>query len=236
MVELEVTIISAWRDQLNEIRRRDTARVIFGADQHQYQSTPVGLSEIARVEAALGVGLPAEFREFLSEIGYGAGPYYGIWSPDAAVAEIQSLAADYEADVGGRIIPAAEFPLSAVEVSAVEARIAAGSKSPAFESDWPCCGCIPICHHGCTYWSVLVLAGPFTGCVWDLACFEGFSGEWLPACRPSGYWVPGKSSRELPPLPSPPTFSVWFNGWIEQCLADLPALRSWRWPWSRPDH
>jgi hypothetical protein len=132
------------------------------------------------------------------------------------------LAQDYEAEQGDPVRPAAVFSLSANDLRDIEAKLASGDKSPAAERDWPCSGCLPICDQGCTFWSVLVLSGEFVGRVWDVACFTGHSGQWLPARRPPGWWEFGMPHpRELPRLPSPPTFSEWFSGWVERCLTDL---------------
>jgi hypothetical protein len=165
-------------------------------------------------------------------MGHGAGPYYGLWSPAESLAELQGLSEDYEAEMGMPIRPDESFPLTADDLRAIEARIVAGDTSPAAEGVWPCSGCLPICHQGCTFWSVLVLTGEFAGRVWDVACFMGFDGQWLPARRPPGMVGAGMPHpRELPPLPRPPTFGEWYAGWIERCLTDLPAQhRRWfRW-------
>jgi hypothetical protein len=219
-----VRITDSLRNQLAELRRRDQNCKVFGASTHLYRSTPVSAAEVARLESALGVALPPEYRQFLLDIGYGAGPYYGVWGPNGSLAEIQGLAQDYEREEGKLVQPSAPFALTPNDLRTIEAGFAAGEKCPAAERDWPCSGCLPICHQGCTFWSVLVLTGHFVGRVWDVAFFIGYSGEWLPARRPPGWWETGMPPpRELPRLPSPPTFGEWFNGWVERCLSDLPA-------------
>jgi hypothetical protein len=207
---------------LAELRRRDRRLKVFGASKHQYRSTPVAGAELAALEGALGVPLPPEYRDFLLRVGHGAGPYYGVWSPQESLSEIRSLAQEYEAEEGKPVCPAEAFPLTGADLRGIEARVAAGDKSPWAERDWPCGGCLPICHQGCTFWSVLVLTGEFVGRVWDVACFVGYSGEWLPARRPPGWWEFGmRHPRELPRLPNPPTFGEWFAGWVERSLTDL---------------
>ncbi|WP_162671383.1 SMI1/KNR4 family protein [Gemmata massiliana] len=168
-----------------------------------------------RVESALGVSLPAEYRDLMLQLGYGAGPYYGLWSPGKSLNEFRGWAQEYEAEEGRPVRPTDLFPLAADDLRDVEVR--------PVDRDWPCDGCIPICHQGCTFWSVLVLTGAFAGRVWDVACFAGFSGEWVPACRPPGWWDPGTPHPgQLPPLPRPPTLVEWFAGWTERCLTNLP--------------
>ena len=189
---------------------------------HQYRSTTVEEAEVRRLEAELRVPLPAEYREFLLSVGSGAGPYYGVWGPAKAMSELRGLAQEYEAEEGKAVSPAAAFPLTAEDLQCIESRFAAGVEAVWVERDWPCDGCLPICEQGCTFYTVLGLTGKFAGRVFDLNNAVGYCGEWLPARRPPGWWEFGMPHpRELPRLPSPPTFGEWFAGWVERCLVDL---------------
>lgn len=210
--------------QLADLSRLDPSRKVFGARKHQYRSTPVTEPEVRRVEVELGVPLPAEYRDFLLRVGSGAGPYHGVWGPAEALAEWRGLAQQYEAEEGKAIRPAAPFQLTADDLRGIESRFAAGIEPVWVERDWPCDGCLPICEQGCTFYSVLALTGEFAGRVFDLNNAVGDCGEWLPARRPPGWWEFGlPHPRELPRLPSPPTFGEWFLGWVERCRTDLAA-------------
>ena len=158
-------------------------------------------------------------------VGSGAGPYYGVWGAAEALSELRVLAQDYEAEGGVAVTPADPFPLTAEDLRGVESRFAAAADGPWVERDWPCGGCLPICDQGCTFYSVLALAGEFAGRVFDLNNDAGYCGEWLPARRPPGWWGSGRPHpSELPRLPSPPTFREWFSGWVERCRIDLTAV------------
>jgi hypothetical protein len=158
-------------------------------------------------ERSLGVALPVGYREFLLQVGFGCGPYYGIWSPTEVLTEVESLS--FDAKEVKRATPADAFPLKDVS-------------SQIQNQEWPSSGCIPIGDQGCTFWSVLVLEGVFRGSVWDVACFVGLDGQWLPARRPTGLIDLDRSvAKELPALGKPPEFVEWFEGWIERCLVDL---------------
>ncbi|HEY1064847.1 MAG TPA: SMI1/KNR4 family protein [Pirellulales bacterium] len=209
-------------DQLAELARLDPNRKVFGAAKHGYQCTRADHSDLLNLETALGTALPVEYRRFLLEVGYGAGPYYGIWNPAESLAELQSLAQDYEAEEGRPVRTTDAFPLSRNDADTFDETVGSDGGPVAIESEWPCGGCLPICHHGCTFWSVLVLRGEFVGRIWDVACFVGYSGEWAPGRRAPGWWEFGMPHpRKLPRLPSPPTFEEWYRGWIERCLTDL---------------
>lgn len=208
----------AFAERLDEVRRRDHTYSVFGANTHLYWNRPVSPADLAQLEVDSGVPLPPEYATFMQDVGYGAGPYYGLWSPRVSLAEIRALGHEYEQKTGTPISPALPFPFRASTLRDIDARAAAGARPAVAEQDWPCSGCLPICDQGCTFSSVLVLNGDFAGHVWDLACFSGFSGEWMPAQRPPGT-LHGRVVLE--PLPRPPTFAEWFVGWLEQCEADL---------------
>lgn len=210
------------RELLNEVRRIGTGFKVFGAGGHRYHSTPVPEAEVEAVERELGVGLPPEYRRFLFDVGHGAGPYYGLYPPRQAAAEIDGLCAELEGEVGTRVRPLDRFPLTADDVTRIDQRVDAGDRAPWAKRDWPSGGCLPLGHQGCTFYSVLVLTGEFTGRVWDVVCYTGYDGEWLPARRPPGWWAFGMPNpKPLPPLPRPPTFGEWYAGWLERCLTDL---------------
>jgi hypothetical protein len=74
---------SALRGEVRLLARLDRRhagrrRRVFGADQHGYRSSPVSLADVQDLEEYAGTALPDDFRQFLLNVGSGAGPYYGI--------------------------------------------------------------------------------------------------------------------------------------------------------------
>ena len=206
---------------LSEVRRRDRALRVFGAERHRYETRRVADAELAAFERNLGVALPAEYRVFLEEVGWGAGPYYGLWSPAESSRELVDLRDDATA------APSAARPF-------VLTSPADGGTDPIM-APYPTEGVVPIAHHGCTFWTLLVTAGGAPGTVWDVACYEGEEGEYIPSARAPGL-LPTLTKfaalPTLPALPSPPTFLEWYEGWVTRCLTDLSpprenVLRSW---------
>jgi hypothetical protein len=208
------------RERNVELRASDHSLKIFGSEKHGYVSTPVDPAEVDRFEAELGTPLPAEFRNFLLELGYGAGPYYGIWSPQESPREVRMLIQDYMSEERKEVHANWPFPLTSAELDSILAQRADGKFCPA-EHDWPCSGCVAIRDQGCTFWSVLILKGEFAGRVWDLANFVGYSGQLLPATCPPGIVSIGFPALKLEPLPTPPTFGEWYRGCIDRCMSDL---------------
>ncbi len=203
----EVTLIfDRIRDGFSKLRKLDRKFQVFGSSQHQYRSTPLLLNALEDFERSIGVILPTGYREFLLQIGFGCGPYYGVWSPTEVLTEVESLFFEEGENCAFLSDP---FPLKEVTTEIQK-------------HDWPSGGCIPIGHQGCTFWSVLVLEGAFRGRVWDVACYVGIDGEWLPARRPTGR-IDFKNSapKELPSLTEPPEFVEWVDGWVTRCLVDL---------------
>lgn len=213
-------ITESLRQRLQELSRRDPTFAVFGASSHLYRSKPVSASAIAQFESEHRVTLPPDYAEFLQVIGKGAGPYYGLFSPQDSLTEIRYLEPFKTLNPAN---PALPFPIHTSHLQEIEVQALAGKMPAVTVQKWPCNGCLPISFHGCTFWSVVVLNGDFAGRVWDVANFTGDIGEWQPARRPSGLL----SERSLlKPLARPPTFTEWFVGWLEQCEADLSAAEA----------
>lgn len=159
---------------------------------------------------------------FCSKSGTGPARNYGIRRPEDSATGIAGLCDELEGETGTRARPADPFPLTSADLRQIDERVVAGDRRPWAERLWPSGGCLPICDQGCTSASVLILAGEFAGRVWDVACFVGYDGEWLPARRPPGWWEFGMPHpAPLPPLIRPPTFEEWYEGWLDRCVTDL---------------
>jgi hypothetical protein len=182
----------------------------------------VSESDVATCEQELGCALPEDFRRFLMEVGAGAGPYYGVWGLQPSVAWLQHLAAELVTEEGIEIKPSQPFPLTGEHLRDIEGKIRAQSNHPWAAATYPNHGFLPICHQGCTFWSVLVLEGEFAGKMWDVGNHTAQRGQWRPARRhPDFLFSRDPARKALPPLPATPTFVDWYSGWLERCLLDL---------------
>lgn len=64
---------------VNKARDADPGLKVFGASGHKYQfESPVDMSEIHDYEQKYGLKLPENYVRILTELGCGAGPYYGL--------------------------------------------------------------------------------------------------------------------------------------------------------------
>lgn len=194
---LDLDELKKVRDQLGFLSKHPGVPV-FGKEKHLFHSTTHSRSEIECFEQRIGIRLPEDFREFLRTIGSGAGPYYGILSPTKILVEIQSFE-------GAQPNPALPFFLNSNDVASI------GKRPELPRSSWPCDGCIPICHQGCAYYSVLVTSGECRGTMWDVAAHDLDEALWLPARRPPGLM---QSSY----LSFAPTFWDWYTAWINNIV------------------
>jgi hypothetical protein len=205
--------------RVGALRQRPGFSKVFGAEKHRFQLRRHTEEEVALLELHLGVGMPDSFRQFLMEMGSGAGPYYGIWSPDELLENFARIQGYLDEDQP-RPSPAKAFGLKINDATEVERRMREETPRLWLAMPWPTDGCVPICYQGCTYWSALITAGECAGTVWDVACNQGTDGEWLPARRP-----PARLDirRKLLEIPYPPVFLDWYEAWVEQVEADCQA-------------
>lgn len=165
------------REAIAEQAAADPRHKRFGAAAHRYQlRAPIAEARLVEIEAAAGVQLPPDYRDFLLELGDGgAGPYYGLCPLDQP-AQLAQLG-------GGFHPPAAPGEQAPWRGVALLAHL----------------GCGYLAH-------LVVDAGPHRGEVWlDLgsvaapACiaphFLGFYNRWLRALQqaewPPSYVEPG---------------------------------------------
>ncbi len=214
--------------KLNHLRTLDKRYQVFGAYSHQYKSIHLSESKIRAVEAELGVRLPEEYRRFLQVIGYGAGPYYGLYGPDEILSDLRALKnGSYGESI--RIQEASKpFPITPAQADVCYRTMSEGRRA-SIEVDWPTDGYIPICNEGCTFLTCLVTAGELVGTLWSYAMYESdfnrsFPIDWNLAPLPPGITSVHNFSDEPlwhQALSASPTFLEWYNAWLDQCLEDL---------------
>ena len=173
---MEVFPIEELRKGLEAARIADAGRKVFGAEKHQYRWNPPALpSEVEELEKTLGVSLPEEYRGFLLQAGNGgAGPAYGLFS----VQEIPGWM---------------DWPLEPEEPPVLSPE--RDAEDLPTDENWRR-GCIPIGSQGDTYFTALMLTGPYRGRVvyW----------EW------EGSWVFFPEER---------TFLDWYQRWLREVAA-----------------
>jgi hypothetical protein len=222
----------SYRSRIAAIATRASSDQVFGAGLkgHRFELTRHSNDEITLLEEQLGIQLPEEYAQVLTETGSGAGPYYGLFPPGKILQEIESLK-QILLRVGIKApCPSAPFPFQQADADEICARGTIERSEPLGKAYWLSDGCIPICSQGCTFFSALVTAGELRGKVWSLND-DGAIAEWRPGVRPPGLLPDGSYSsgrfviefapRPLPTPPRPPTFIQWYESWLERLEIDL---------------
>lgn len=128
---------AAWHEWLAALAAADPRRRRFGATSHEYRAAPaLGEAQVAALEAALAIAVPADARAFAVTVsGGGAGPFHGLLS----------LAHPAQATLAR-----GTFPFTA----------------PVAHHDGALGGVLALAHLGCEQLALLVVRGPAAGEVW----------------------------------------------------------------------
>jgi hypothetical protein len=205
------------KERILRLADEDRTRRIFGASGHGYELSLVTHVDLEALEARCRIRLPPEYRDFLTRVGAGAGPYYGLLGAREVSSEMDNRWGEFEVEYGRRPCPSRPFPLSRFELQR-SVHPEASATGP-IAAEYPLDGCIPIASHGCTFWSLLVTAGELAGAVVDAANYVGFDGQWLPACVPPA--IAGEFSAAKPEMPRPPNFLEWYAAWLNHSTGAL---------------
>jgi len=214
------------QQELNSLKRKDPALLVFGAKTHRYKQTGIKPGDISLLEKKLHCSLPQEYKDLLLAVGAGAGPYYGLYNPGEIIKEYKSYReyTDEEYSAGK------ECPITQSAYFRIVQDLEAGIQEPWECYTYPADGCIPVCYQGCTFWTVIVTCGELKGTVLDVASYSGNEGWYLPARRPPGIVKAGIEPSKLPPINRPCGVFEWYRSWIERCISDLetnPSLKPW---------
>lgn len=148
---------------LEKLKKLDYNYSVFGSSTHRYHlNTPLSEKYLSKFEAIHNIRLPNDYRFFLNNIGNGiAGPSYGL-----TPLEEYFSTRKYRIEIGSDFL-SIPFPYS--------------RNNPykyVDESDesiiYGLTGTITLCHHGCGYYDMLIVAGEEKGTVWlDATCSDG---------------------------------------------------------------
>ena len=196
----------------------DRGRRVFGSKTHNYVGTKVACADLEVFEARHRCLLPSDFRRFLTEIGTGVGPYYGLLSLSKIEEELRMIEEDYQTANDPPASPGDPF---ALEPRVVELQSLSSLDFPPLPGPETTGGFISICHHGCEFMTVLIVSGRCGGLVMDTTNFASTPSEWFPAKCPPGVVEYGRRHSPIPDFPNWPTFSEWMDGWLRQSVSDL---------------
>lgn len=173
---------------------------IFGAagpHGHRYKRKPVLSSEaLNKLEQNFGVALPEELKLFLTQVHSGGlGPGYGFYiTPDPKPLKRRRRPFPFNSAMAEEIIKA--------RMSRTDrwASLEMPDDDYYYDEDWPGGpGFIPLVHHGCGVFDVLVTVGEQRGMVW---CCDM---EWCPVISREGTTM---------------GFLAWYEDWLDSCMGN----------------
>ena len=194
------TKIIVLQNKLNKLKKLDRKKTVFGSSTHQYRSKPISSKKIQQFEDQNNISIPEELRLFLTEIGTGAGPDYGIYNLSTILEEYENL---------NEWLDNISAPDKNFELTNEDARELIQQKKDNHEGFFykrlnTVNGLLPIQTQGCTYYSFIVLNGEQRGKIWYLDTNDF---DVLPA------GIVGELS-----------FFEWYEQWLDESLESLGQL------------
>jgi hypothetical protein len=196
--------------RMEELKRLDYELDIHGAwtrgSGHRYKYERMSNADLARLESELGVEVPDQCRRWLTNVGRGAGPGYGLicrnadWPapiyqdpvPSRAVREVSELTPEL----------LLKFDAAMKESEDIELFGVRGYR-----------GLMTLCEHGCGWESLLIVAGPMKGHVIEDMGATG---------APVGTFAAGYGNHGKNVLP---TFFQWLDYWIARSIGEVAQAR-----------
>ena len=188
------------QQKLERLRALDGKFTQFGSTSHRYRlGPPLTEVDLLAQERRLGAALPADYRQFLSEVGHGgAGPFYGLFALDSKNPENLTQFGDLSKPFRWTeaFNPETwEYPCDEEGVEWDEDGHFVGMFLP---------GALYLCDYGCALRFFLIVTGPCTGEVWH---------DWQ-ADGTGIYPAVDAQGRRL-------GFLEWYEGWLDPALSAL---------------
>ncbi len=191
------TRIIVLRNKLRELKKIDPKKTVFGSQSHNYISKTINSSVIDDFEKQHDIDLPNELKLFLTEIGFGAGPDYGIYDITKMFSEFEEWN-DWKENISMLSLP---FELTNKDSKELIDLKTDNPDGFFYKELKTVNGILPIQTQGCTYYSFIIVNGEQKGKIWNLDTNEF---EVLPA---------GVFSEM--------TFFDWYENWLNEKLEAL---------------
>ncbi len=198
------------KTKLVDLRRLDPDRTLFGAQAHRYMLGPcLTAPELAVHEKRLGSPLPAEYRDFLKEVGHGgAGPFYGLFQLNGSdpedITDLEQIRKPFRwTDATNPV----HWQNAETEDGVWIDKGVNEGESPLVFLRVP--GALYLCHYGCALRFFLIVNGPGRGEIWmdRQADDEGIT----PEC--------GKDGGRL-------RFLQWYERWLDDGISTFERAKS----------
>lgn len=168
---------------------------IFGVSRHHFKNEKVSTIDINRFENDHRIMLPEDFKDFLLEIGHGAGPDMGIFT----LKYMHETYSEIAHALNTNSFMSHEFDFNSAD--AYEIIENWKLKHGFYKRLKTANGILPIQTEGCSYYQYIVISGEQKGKIWSLNSNEFDT-------MPSGL------TKEL-------SFLDWYEDWLNSCLDKL---------------
>lgn len=196
-------------EKLALLRWRDKQRIIFGAEQHGYALQQITRRDLLDLETHIGVILPSDYRTWLLEVGYGAGPYYGLFSPQRIAEELRYS----ESGTGGDVADASKIDSGQLQRFFAAIRDGGSSVGNGISAN-SMIGAVPVGEQGCGGYSQILVAGEYRGAMFG-ECEEVLAYQATPL---TAFW-PEAVSRNPAADQHPLSFLQWLDHWLDTSIA-----------------
>jgi hypothetical protein len=185
------------KEKLTLLTQRKEALKLFGANEHQFISRKVPEYQMKWFEFKHRISLPSEYRAFLTTIGYGAGPNYGIHSLTQSIKWLN----DWNDNFQQAYSLHKPFELSTRDAVRLMQQRTENPESCFSQSLTQLNGLLPISYEGCAFHTYLVITGEQRGYLWSY-------------CEDDALTEPIGPHAQF-------TFLEWYHYWINDCLEKI---------------
>jgi hypothetical protein len=188
--------LSAIKEKLACLTSTDKDLKLFGAEKHQFVSKKVREYQIKWFEFKHRITLPSEYRAFLLEIGYGAGPHYGIHPLNKSIKWLKEWNEVFPGDFSLNN----PFEFTTQDAIKFKQQNRENPESCFHHSLTHLNGILPICYEGCAYHTYLVISGEQRGYLWAY-------------CEDDALTKPVGLSKQF-------SFLEWYNYWLDESIEE----------------
>jgi hypothetical protein len=152
-------------NKLELLQKADRKLEVFGAGKpygHEYRLCQASTADLEAIEKKAGQPLPEEYRAWVMQVGFGAGPYYGLLSPAKIPLPHDVVTLMERSEAHGGDLPSVKY-LTTADVRGIADKWSQAGRAEhgiSCDSDE---GLLPITDEGCGGYSCIAVSGELVG-------------------------------------------------------------------------
>ena len=179
--------------------RPSTRTIVNGFERNAVHARPVAAAELDAIEQRFGGRLPDDYRLYLTRVGAGHGPMYGLLDAAGVVEETLELASfdgccphepprgqmrrskrrrlnvEYRRDFAARVWSFAALKPRHLDPLSWRSITGEFGEQVRYVPVHSQRGCVVILHHGCQFYTAIVTVGAVAGTLWDVTLGSGMA-------------------------------------------------------------